>query len=205
MTCIPLGRDPQFRPMEGNEPAHRRNGRRFILQVANVLPVKNTLTLVRAFGRLADKHADLDLVICGSRDHRYARDVEAHVRGTGLDRRVQLRGFVEKSELIDLYRRAELFVMPSLHEGFPLSALEAMACGAPCVTSDRGGLPELCGDAGLCYRPVADDRALAEAIDRVLCDEGLRRQMAERSLQQAEQFTWERTARETLAVYDHVG
>ena len=107
------------------------------------------------------------------------------------------------ADLPRLYSAAEIFVFPSLYEGFGLPPLEAMACGTPVVTSNVSSLPEAVGDAALTVDPY-DVGELVLAIDRLLTDEMLRADLRRRGLERAAQFTWARTARETLAIYEQV-
>lgn len=107
------------------------------------------------------------------------------------------------SELSLWYHRATVLVFPSIYEGFGLPVLEAMASGTPVICSNVSSLPEVAGDAALLVDPH-DTRALVAAIRRVLGDESLRRQLVEHGLARARTFTWEQTARETLAVYQRV-
>jgi glycosyltransferase involved in cell wall biosynthesis len=95
---------------------------------------------------------------------------------------------------------AEAFAFPSLYEGFGLPALEAMACGTPVVASDRSSLPEVVGDAGLLVNPEKEVE-IAGAIDKLLSDADLRSKLVEAGKERAGGFSWEHTARETLAVY----
>jgi len=110
---------------------------------------------------------------------------------------------VPEADLPALYAGAALFVFPSLYEGFGLPVLEAMACGTPVITSDTSSLPEVVGEAGIMVEPQ-DHEGLAVAIERVLSDAELRHEMIDKGLKRARQFTWEKTARETLAVYRSV-
>jgi glycosyltransferase involved in cell wall biosynthesis len=96
---------------------------------------------------------------------------------------------------------ADALVFPSLYEGFGLPALEAMACAVPVIAGNASSLPEVVGDAGLLVDPVDVD-ALADAIGRVLADEGLRQELALRGLARSREFSWERAARATLAVLE---
>jgi len=121
----------------------------------------------------------------------------------GLGDRVHFAGYVHDADLPALYGGADLFVFPSLYEGFGLPPLEAMACGTPVVCSNAASLPEVVGDAAVTVDPYDVD-ALAEAMQRVLADRDLREDLRARGLARARQFTWERTARETLAVYREV-
>ena len=107
---------------------------------------------------------------------------------------------VPNEDLIALYNAAALFVLPSFYEGFGLPVLEAMACGTPVVCSERGSLPEVAGDAALLVNPDGLD-GLASAMERALEDQPLRAQMRSRGLAQAAHFSWEMTAKETLAIY----
>jgi len=98
---------------------------------------------------------------------------------------------------------AELFIYPSLYEGFGLPPLEAMACGCPVITSNTSSLPEVVGDAGIMVDPY-DVNEIAKAIDLVLSNENLRNEMIEKGLKQAKKFSWRKTAEETLKVYEDV-
>jgi glycosyltransferase involved in cell wall biosynthesis len=112
-------------------------------------------------------------------------------------------GFIENADLAALYSGARLFVMPSLHEGFCMPVLEAMACGAPVVCSNASSLPEVAGDAALLFDPL-DVEAMAAAIERALGSEELRRKMARRGSERVKAFTWARCARQVLTVLECV-
>jgi glycosyltransferase involved in cell wall biosynthesis len=204
MTTIPQAPDTEFHPANGEPPVPPAHPRPYILQVGNLFPVKNAQTLVRAFGRLAPRYPDLDLIICGNQSHRYFRDTAALVERLGLTQRVIFKGFAPKADLITLYRQARVFVHPPLHEGFGIALVEGMACGAPTITSDRPALPEVGADAVLRYQPAKDADALATTIERVLRDDTLRADLSRRAVQRAGEFSWNRSARETLAVYDQL-
>jgi len=197
------GVHPRFRPQpEPGEAGRLRaryglDGRPYVLSVGTVQPRKNYVRLIRAFIQLK---ADAHLVIAGGRGWLYEEilaEAEKHPD------RVRLLGFVDEADLPALYRNATLFAFPSLYEGFGLPVLEAMACGLPVVCSDASSLPEVAGDAALLVDPL-DTGALAEALARALEDADLRREMVARGLAQAACFTWERAARETLAVYQEI-
>jgi glycosyltransferase involved in cell wall biosynthesis len=113
---------------------------------------------------------------------------------------VHFLGYVPDSDLPLLYGAAEVFVFPSLHEGFGLPLLEAMACGTPVVASTRGSLPEVAGEAALLVEPDPPE-ALAEGIYRLITDAALRGEYRQRGLQRAQAFSWRHTAEATLAVY----
>jgi alpha-1,3-rhamnosyl/mannosyltransferase len=110
---------------------------------------------------------------------------------------------VAEEDMPALYSGAELFVFPSLYEGFGLPPLEAMACGAPVLCSSSSSLPEVVGNAALTVNPY-DVTALAEGLRQLLSQAALRVHLREAGLQRAREFSWERTARATLAVYEDV-
>jgi glycosyltransferase involved in cell wall biosynthesis len=141
-------------------------------------------------------------VIVGKRGWLY-KGFFRRLRDLGLEGEVFFHGFVPDEDLPALYTAAELFVFPSLYEGFGLPPLEAMDCGTPVITSDTSSLPEVLGEVGIMVDP-RDVSGLTEAMRRVLTDGGKRREMRERGLRQAARFSWERTAQETLEVYRSV-
>lgn len=120
-----------------------------------------------------------------------------------LQNDVIFTGYISDGDLPALYNAADLFVYPSLYEGFGLPPLEAMACGCPVITSNTSSLHEVVGDAGIMVDPYDVDR-LADAMHKVLSNDGLREDMIKKGLERAEMFSWEKTARETLKVYEEV-
>ncbi len=151
---------------------------------------------------LTEPGVGVKLVIAGAKGWYYEQ-IFSRVRELGLDDDVIFPGFVPGDELPWWYRAAELFVYPSLFEGFGLPVLEALACGTPVVTSQASSLPEVAGDAAL-LAPPDDTGALAAAIGRVLGDPALRAQLRTAGPHQAARFSWQRTAAETIAVYRSV-
>jgi glycosyltransferase involved in cell wall biosynthesis len=131
-------------------------------------------------------------------------DIEQRVERLGVADAVRFTGYVPVADLPALYGLAEIFVYPSLYEGFGLPVLEAMACGAPVITSNVSSLPEVAGEAGVLISPT-DTEALAAAIRSLLDDSGRRAGLRAAGLARAASFSWERAARETLAVYERIG
>ena len=183
--------------------AHYNLPSEFILFVGTIEPRKNLPTLLRAFRRLRDDYkSEAVLAIAGTRGW-LVEEVDQVIAELQLGNAVRFLGNVRNEELVYLYNAAKLFVLPSFYEGFGLPPLEAMACGTPVIVSNVSSLPEVVGDAGLLIDP-ADIEALTVAMWRVLTDDKLRRELCEKGLKRAQTFSWERAARETLAVYRHV-
>ena len=181
---------------------------RFILYVGTIEPRKNLTALLEAFRHLLatcsplPATCSLRLVIVGKKGWLY-EGVFRRLRELGLEDRVHFTGYVPDGDLPALYSAASVFVFPSLYEGFGLPVLEAMACGTPVIASNTSSLPEVVGEAGLLVNPH-DIHTLVAALKRVLADEHLRAEMKAQGLERAQAFTWERTARETLRVYEEV-
>jgi glycosyltransferase involved in cell wall biosynthesis len=160
----------------------------YVLFVGSIEPRKNLKTLLQAWHTIKDEFKETWLIIAGT-DGRVFRPVElSHT----IDR-VRFLGYVDDKALPGLYAGATLFVLPSLDEGFGLSALEALACGTPVIVSDGGALPETMEDAALIFTLCHPD-ALSTAMKRCLGDEELRLSLKEKGLARAELFSWQKTA-----------
>ncbi len=197
---------PHFRPPppQAIEAARQRYHlpERYVLTVGTIEPRKNLTRLLSAFERAYAQGLADALVIVGQRGWLY-EDFFRRLEASPARDAVILPGFVPDEDLPALYAGATVFALPSLYEGFGLPMLEAMACGTPVVASRAGALPEVGGDAALYVDPT-DVEALAGTLARCLKDADLRAAMREAGLRRAAQFTWERTARETAAVYERV-
>ncbi|MFQ5929459.1 MAG: glycosyltransferase family 4 protein [Acidobacteriota bacterium] len=175
----------------------------YILFVGGADPRKNHVSLFRAYAQRPTLRQSHSLVIVGNPVHRLGNIMES-ARTFGLSDRVVCAGSVARDDLRLLYAHAALFVFPSRYEGFGFPVLEAMACGTPVITSNATALPEVAGNAALFVDPENAEE-LSEAMRRVLEDLALRATLTSRGLERARQFTWESTARQTLAVYRQVG
>jgi alpha-1,3-rhamnosyl/mannosyltransferase len=169
----------------------------FILYVGGISPSKNLGALIEAFSGLQNRNEATRLVLVGDfRGDRFQscyEEIHRQVETLGLGSRVDFLGYVPDEELVELYRKARLFVMPSFDEGFGLPALEAMACGAPVVVSAGNALQELVGDAGLAVN-AQDREALRTAMDRILGDERLAADLSWGGVARAKRLSWEQTA-----------
>ena len=195
------GVDPMFRPLPAHEIAAFRQRRglpeRYVLFVGTLEPRKNLLRLVEAFARI--RHSGVKLVLAGGKGWLYD-ELFATVKALGLSEKVIFPGYVTSDELPFWYNAAAVFSYPSVYEGFGLPVLEAQACGTPVLTSNVSSLPEAAGDGALMVDPYSVD-ALAVGLDRLLTDQPLRQQLRGLGLAHAEQFSWPRTAQETVRVY----
>ncbi len=195
------GVDPVFRPLPDDEVAafRQRQGapERFVLFLGTLEPRKNLIRLLEAFARIYN--AKIKLVLAGGKGWLYD-ELFARVENLGLEEAVIFPGYVDAKDLPLWYNAATVVAYPSLYEGFGLPVLEAQACGTPVLTSNVSSLPEAAGDAALKVDPYDVD-ALAEGLNRMLTDASLRRELRERGLAHARQFSWTRTAQETARVY----
>ena len=174
--------------------------RRFVMYAPSGYdPRKNLIGLIEAFGQLpSDLRTAHQLVITSKfADHDHER-LRIAARKHGLtDDELVLTGFVTDADLIALYRATDLFVYPSLHEGFGLPALEAMRCGAPVIGSDRTSVPEILGSDAALFDPTSVP-AIAAKITELLRDDAARTALRIHGLEQSKKFSWETTATRAL-------
>jgi glycosyltransferase involved in cell wall biosynthesis len=180
---------------------------RYIFYLGGLDQRKNVPQLIHAFAHLYAQIGDshLQLVISGNPDKQRGPlfpDPRPIAADLGMSEQIIFR-FIEDEDKPAIYSGASLFVFPSLYEGFGLPPLEAMGCGAPVVCSNRTSLPEVVGDAAISIDPE-DTQALTEAMHQILTNSTLQADLRARSLRQAAQFSWSKTAQETLAVYQEV-
>jgi glycosyltransferase involved in cell wall biosynthesis len=172
---------------------------RYLLYVSSShYPYKNVIGLLRAFRLLRDRLPH-KLVVVGQPVPRFSWQITRAAEELELGDSLRLCSNVPDAELSALYQGADVFVYPSLYEGFGMPPLEAMSCGVPVVASNRTAIPEVCGDAAY-YVDAAQPAALAAAITEVLLNQALRQRLKEAGLERVKQFTWEQTARRILAV-----
>lgn len=171
----------------------------YYLFVGTLHPRKNLERVLRAFARIVRRPArPVLLALAGAAGHGSATLI-AWIRRLRIEDRVRLLGYVPAADLAGLYAGAVGFVFPSLYEGFGLPALEAMAWGAPVLSSTTSSLPEVVGDAGLLVDPY-DVAGLADAMELLLEDADLRERLIAAGRARAPQFSWDRCAEETEAV-----
>lgn len=206
VRAIHLAAETRFRPIA--DPAELARVRakhllpdRYLLYLGGFDVRKNVPRVVRAFAQL--DVPGYELVVAGKlpdRDTAFSPDPRRVARDAGVLDRTCFTGWVDEEDKPALYSGATAFVFPSHYEGFGLPPLEAMACGTPVVASDRGSLPEVVGDGGLCVDPC-DTRAIAGAMDALVRDASLHECLGRAGLERARGFSWRHCAQETAAAY----
>ena len=177
--------------------------RNYILFVGSLEPRKNVKTLLKGYASLSETvKREFSLVIAGAKGWLNS-DIPGLVKELGIKQKTVFLGYIDKEDMSAVYSAASVFAYPSLYEGFGLPILEAFACGVPVITSNTSSMPEVAGDAAVLVDP-ADSAELAAALEGLLLDEGKRRELKARGLERAALFSWERCARETIAVYEKV-
>ncbi|MFQ6014991.1 MAG: glycosyltransferase family 4 protein [Anaerolineae bacterium] len=204
VDVVHCGVDKTFRPIEDQRQLAAFRSKRglpekVILFVGTIEPRKNVIGLIAAYSHLKEDFPHV-LVIGGAKGWFYEEVFEV-VERLGLRERVIFPGYIPQSELPLWYNAAQLFVYPSLYEGFGLPVLEAMACGTPVITSSTSSLPEVVGQAGLTVDPLNSEE-IGQAMRQMLGDNELWDQMRQRGLERAREFSWLRTAQETVRVYE---
>ena len=203
ITVVPLGVEARFSPQPPDRIAAVRRRlslpARIALYVGTIEPRKGLDTLLSAWVSIAQSLPDVHLAIAG-KPGWYVERLHAQVEELGLAQRVHWTGYVSDADLPALYSAAEVFAFPSRYEGFGLTPLEAMACGAPVVSSNAAALPEVVGQAGLLV-PPDDVPALAAMLHLALSQPALQAELRGRGLRRAREFTWQRTAMLTRQVY----
>ncbi len=200
IKVVAHGRNEFYRPinlLEAQRIAKKYVDKPFILFSGIIEPRKNISNLLIAFGEIC-KRKDVALVLAGDFGWRYKPIVNLRCR-LGL-KDVYFTGYISAEDLRGLYNSAELFVYPSLYEGFGFPPLEAMACGLPVVLSNVSSLPEVGGEAAIYIDPHAAESIVAGTL-RVLEDDRLRRLMSRCGVERSAQFSWDKTAMKMIEIY----
>lgn len=174
--------------------------KKYLLSVASLLPHKNIDNLTKAFDRIS---VERQLVLVGGNDG-LINDIKSKI----VDKIKNLQniiftGYLDKSTLKSLYENADLFVLPSLFEGFGIPLLEAMSVGCPVAASDRTSIPEVVGDAAVLFNPEDVDN-IVDSIEKVLLDQNLRKELIYKGYNRSTEFSWEKMTKETLDIYNHI-
>lgn len=204
-----LGRDEALKQVTdplrlGSVRAKYHLAQRYLLYVGTLQPRKNLERVVQAFARICGRPelADVQLVLAGKKGWLYDSLFE-QVKREGMDSRVIFPGYIPDADLPALLSAATAFVFASLYEGFGIPVLEAGGCGVPVITSNTSSLPEVAGDAALLVDPYDVD-AIADAMHRLATDPELAAELRRRGHENVKRFSWDKCARETLAVLESV-
>ncbi len=205
IRVVPHGIHPRYRPAEAAtvEQVLRQHGvtQPYVLVTGGETPRKNLPRILEAMHALwSQRLLGHQLVVTGVNPMIRER-LLAQFPWVAHEQRLRLLGYVDEEELVPFYSGADVFVYASLDEGFGLPPLEAMACGTPAIASNATSIPETVGNAALLINPMNIEE-IAEAIRRLARDEALRHELVERGFAHVRGFTWDRAARETLAVYE---
>ncbi len=197
VRVVHLGIDPAFRPLTDTDAIRKRYKLpdHFILHVGHTLPYMNIEGTLRAL-----EHLDVPLVKIGG---DFSSEQNTLIDQLRLRSRIQHLGRISLADLPAVYNSASALLYIPLYAGFGLPPLEAMACGTPVICSNRGSLPEIVGDAAIVVNPD-DAKSAADAVSKLIADTKLRESYRERGLLNTQRFSWEKTARETLAIYREV-
>ncbi|MCB4792729.1 MAG: glycosyltransferase family 4 protein [Elusimicrobia bacterium] len=204
IKVIYIGINPVFKPSLELAKEVREKIGKYILYVGALRPHKNVHTLVEAFNRLKKKNEiSHKLVLVGNGKKDYIVKIQKMIAAYSIENSVLMPEVLNQEELRKYYCGADVFVFPSLYEGFGLPPLEAMASGCPVITSNSSSMPEVVGDAGIMTDAQDIDR-LSNAIYKVISDEGLRKKMIEKGIARSKIFSYEKTVRETVNIYNDV-
>jgi glycosyltransferase involved in cell wall biosynthesis len=205
VISIPEAPRDIFRPIPIEETIETRRRLRiedeFILFVGTIEPRKNLLTLLKAFEEILRSTVLCPQLVIAGREGWLTNELFSQVKKSGVEDRLRFTGYLSDEDLRALYSSCRAFVYPSLYEGFGLPPLEAMACGAPVITSQIPAITETVGTRAARLVSPTDAQALARSIVELFENENERQHLSANGLQRAAQFSWERTARLTLEVY----
>jgi glycosyltransferase involved in cell wall biosynthesis len=204
---VPLGINEEFQLISDSvllEACRRRYSlpEDFILYVGLLEPRKNLPLLLKAYARLVNQSDVPTLVLVGRPGWGY-QEILQQIAKLNLEEKIHFTGYVPAQDLPMVYNLAQVFVYPSIYEGFGFPPLEAMACGTPVITTAISSMLDHVSGAGILV-PPEDEEALSQAMRSILNDTALREQLSIKGLQRAADFTWRHTAQETLKVYQYV-
>ena len=204
---IPLGVSDAFRPLseiDGVEQLINKHNLpdEFLLYVGALEPRKNLVSMIEAYELLLEEGYSLDLVMVGPLGWMY-QDVLEKISSSDHKSRIHRLGYVSAEELVKIYNLAKALVYIPIYEGFGLPVLEAMSCGTPVLASNTSSIPEIAGNAATLVEPT-DVEEIHSAIVSTLSDEHMRERKIREGLKKAAEFTWQRTAESTIAVYESI-
>lgn len=207
ITVTPLAASTEFFPQNKDESRERISHKYhirapYLLYVGRLQGRKNLPTLVNAFTHLRRAGCEHQLVIAGGTD-TLSESLMTAINRSGVASEIILPGYIAAEDLPDLYSAADVFIYPSLYEGFGLPVVEAMACGIPVITSRNSAMAEVAGQAATLIDPL-DDIDVAQVISKLLSNAALRRRLSDAGLARSTTFSCHRMAEQTLRVYQQL-
>jgi len=204
ISTIPAAARSIFKPLPAARTVESRKRLgvedEFLLFVGTIEPRKNLVTLLNAYRELLSATKQRPQLVIAGKKGWLTEEVFSTVKELGIEKRVCFTGYLSDSDLCALYSSCRLFIYPSIYEGFGLPPLEAMACGAPVITSAIPSISEVVGNAAELVAPGSVD-GLAQSLARLLEDEPGRERLSQAGLNRAREFSWDHTARLMLEVY----
>jgi len=210
VAVVPNGCDHMlYHPIEENTATEKKLkkydiNRPFILSVGRIERKKNITALVEAFGILKERKRDLkhSLVLAGDAGFGFD-EVKYMMHEYNIESSIKMPGWIEEEDLPYIYNSADAFIFPSKYEGFGIPLVEAMASGLPSAAANAASIPEVAGNAALLFDP-GDVYAIADSIERLISDPVLRESLRLKGLERAARYSWEKCARETLAIFERI-
>ncbi|WP_333887687.1 glycosyltransferase family 4 protein [Clostridium sp.] len=204
----PLAADKKYRPLDKDKCKYKIHANYnienpFILYIGGFSPRKNVSSLITAFSKIHKKlDKNYDLIIVGSNkdDSDILKNLSIDLN---IDKNIKFTGFVEEKMMPIFYNACDIFIYPSLYEGFGLPPLEAMSCGTPVIASNISSIPEVVGDGGILINPC-DMENFMYSIEALINDINIREDLSLKALKQANNFSWEKTAEKTIEIYKKV-
>lgn len=204
----PLAADKKYKPLNREKCKYELKNKYnitkpFILYIGGFSPRKNVKALLIAFSQVFNRlNQEYELVIVGANkdDGSYLSKMSSSL---DVSSNIIFTGFAPEEDLPILYNGCDIFVYPSLYEGFGLPPLEAMNCGTPVITSNISSIPEVVGDGGILIDPF-NTASLIDALEMVLNDDNKKKELSEKGLIRASSYSWKKTAEETIKVYKKV-
>jgi O-antigen biosynthesis alpha-1,3-mannosyltransferase len=174
----------------------------YILSVSTVEKRKNLITAIKAFELIKTKYPSLHYIIVGKNGYRH-EETDEYIKRSPYAPFIHRKGFISNEELLDLYCNAELFLLPSLYEGFGIPILEAMRLRCPVITSNQGAMKEISGNAALLINPLSVGE-IAEGMKELFENSSKRSELVEAGQKRSSFFTWKRCTEQTLEVYKRI-
>jgi glycosyltransferase involved in cell wall biosynthesis len=177
---------------------------KYILYLGTLQPRKNLITLLEAYNFSKNKIDNVKLVIAGGKAHNFDKNIDLYIKKYNLENDVAMPGFIDEEDKAAVMAAAEIFVSPSFYEGFGIPILEAMSVGTPIIASNITPHLEISGDAALFFNPKNPEK-LAEKITNLLKNENLSNKLVNKGKNQAQEFSWRKTAEKMLEIFEGLG